>query len=157
MIGQVLTAGGIIPFVAFSSPVCHLLDHEQLFVGKLAPLLGKRKISTDTLQITYGAMILSFLGGPHWRITFTQYNSISPLTRVVRLGWGVVPSLMAWPLANAEKNIAIDGICAGLATAFTVDGCFRAMGLLPNSYFRLRVPPTAMAVICLQSNHKRWL
>ncbi len=39
----------------------------------------------------YAAVIVSFLGGIHWGLAFRQ-----PQPPVWLLGWGVVPSLVAW-------------------------------------------------------------
>ena len=157
MISAALTGSGIVPFVAFSHAGQRLIDHDSLYLHHVRKLVNRSQPFDQTsLQLTYGAAILSFLGGPHWGFAFSEYATTSKWVKAGRLGWGVMPSLIAWPFINCEKNLAIDGLSAGLATAFCVDGACAAARLLPSSYFRLRIIPTTFGILCMQSNHDRF-
>ena len=74
--------------------------------------------------IAYGAVIVSFLGGIHWG------SPTGPAHDGARL-WGVVPSLLAWPLLLLPSaRFALIGLAASLALCWAVDRTrFPAMGL----------------------------
>ncbi len=74
--------------------------------------------------IAYGAVIVSFLGGIHWG---SPTGAAHDAARV----WGVVPSLLAWPLLLVPSSrFALIGLAAALALCWAVDRArFPAMGL----------------------------
>ena len=103
------------------------------------------------LQIAYGAVILSFLGGPHWGFAF---SSPAGFSYGLRFLWGVTPSLIAWPALMMPQAPAIDLLSAGLGLTLTVDTTFALVGLLPVQYLMLRIPLTCVAIASLQSNNE---
>ena len=103
--------------------------------------------SLTRVQIAYGAMILSFLGGPHWGYGMTAGSS-----GAIRLLWGVTPSLIAWPAVLVPEPLGIDILSAGLISALTVDTIL--FGFKAPLYLTLRIPLTVVAVASLQSNNE---
>ena len=74
--------------------------------------------------VAYGAVIVSFLGGIHWGSATGAAHDGARL-------WGVVPSLLAWPLlVLPSSRLALIGVAASLALCWAVDRArFPAMGL----------------------------
>ena len=72
-----LAHAGLVPFVAGALLVWLVREDAHPYV-------------TAALS-AYAAVIVSFLGGIHWGLAFRQ-----PEPPTLLLGWGVVPSLVAW-------------------------------------------------------------
>ncbi len=64
----------------------------------------------------YAAVIVSFLGGIHWGLAFRENPAPARL-----LGWGVVPSLVAWVavMMPASAGLVIHGLM--LLACYAVD------------------------------------
>ena len=93
--------------------------------------------------ISYGAVIVSFLGGIHWG---SPTGAAHDAARV----WGVVPSLLAWPLLLLPTSrFALIGLAASLALCWAVDRArFPAMGL--SALLPLRALLSGVAILsCL--------
>ena len=56
------------------------------------------------IQVTYGAVMLSFLGALHWGMEFGGYGGSQGYPR---LWLGVAPLLVAWPTLALEPNMAL--------------------------------------------------
>ncbi len=93
--------------------------------------------------IAYGAVIVSFLGGIHWGSPTSAAHDGARL-------WGVVPSLLAWPLLLLPSaRIALIGVAAALALCWAVDRArYRSMGL--SALLPLRTLLSSVAMLsCL--------
>jgi len=79
----------------------------------------------------YGATITSFLGAIHWGFVMRDGSKQS----FVLLGWGVVPSLVAWIALLANPGPGLLVITGSLWACFAVDRLayprFQAQGWLP--------------------------
>jgi hypothetical protein len=58
----------------------------------------------ETIQITYGAIILSFLGALHWGMEFVAFGGSQGYKR---LALGVVPVLAAWPTTFLTHGVSL--------------------------------------------------
>jgi hypothetical protein len=120
---------GIIPFAALAA----------LYV------IGFEIAGRDTLSgfVTYGAVILSFLGGIRWGSAVAAGNG-----RSAGLGFSVLPSLWAFFfLWWAEPTTAAWGMFAGFVLLGLADGFFLVPGL-PAWMRRLRLRLTAAVAVC---------
>jgi Protein of unknown function (DUF3429) len=93
--------------------------------------------------VAYGAVIVSFLGGIHWGSPTGAAHDAARL-------WGVVPSLLAWPLLLLPPSRwALIGVAVALALCWAVDRRrFPAMGLA--ALLPLRTLLSSVAIIgCL--------
>jgi Protein of unknown function (DUF3429) len=93
--------------------------------------------------IAYGAVIVSFLGGIHWGSPTAAAHDSARL-------WGVVPSLLAWPLLLVpSSHLALIGLAASLALCWAVDRArFPAMDL--SALLPLRTLLSSVAILsCL--------
>ncbi len=124
---RALGFAGLLPFVA----------------GALAAALGPPAWHDGALRAltAYAAVIVSFLGGIHWGAPTDAAHDRARL-------WGVVPSLLAWPLLLLPSaRVALLGLAASLALCWAVDRArFASMGLA--RLLPLRTQLTAMAVLC---------
>lgn len=94
--------GGLVPFV----------------LGALLVWLVHEDVRHDVMfgLSAYAALIASFLGGIHWGLAFRHDE---PPT--AWLGWGVVPSLVAWPalLMPPHAGLVVQGVL--LVACYLVD------------------------------------
>lgn len=141
LIAILLGLAGLIPFVAGSYAALAYVDE----TGRLA-FLG---------LATYGAAILSFLGGVHWGIAL-QAGAAQPV-RVQRLRFAlsVVPSLLGWAallvvfLGLPKTGLA--ALAAGFVAVTVAEARATRARLLPTGYMGLRWVLSIIVVVCLVS------
>lgn len=98
-------------------------------------------------QLTYGAAILSFLGGARWGFALPESSPAKP--DWINLANSVVPPLLAWAAMLMGESIvaAVTMVCMGLGVSLHYD-----LGLLPTypSWFKaLRFVLTMVAFFSL--------
>lgn len=93
---------GLLPFVAGAALVWLVRPEVNPFVAQALA--------------AYAALIVSFLGGIHWGLAMRADPPAPAL-----LGWGVVPSLVAWPalLMRADAALVLHGLM--LLACYAVD------------------------------------
>ncbi|MDE2465512.1 MAG: DUF3429 domain-containing protein [Alphaproteobacteria bacterium] len=126
-----LTAAGALPFIGLAA---------------IAVAGGPLPTHAQGALLTYGAVILSFMGGIHWGFALTPLVRAAPSHRLLL---GVIPALIGWTATLLPQNI---GLCL-LALAFAVlpglDLAAIRTGAAPSWYGRLRVPVTVVVVAAL--------
>ncbi|KAK3235150.1 hypothetical protein CYMTET_54634 [Cymbomonas tetramitiformis] len=122
---------GAIPFIGLTAPFAAVLPLPEIMAGNEA-----------LWQTTYGAVILSFLGGVHWGACL---SGSSP----TRLLWSVTPSLLAWPACMLPASSATASLALSFLMAHAVDMTYARRGLLPPWYAALRWPLTTLATCSL--------
>lgn len=126
---------GAIPFIALAGAM-PFLD------GATRPLVARA-------LLTYGASILSFLGGIHWGLAIAPLREATPANLEARLILSVTPSLAAW------VALLIAGPTGLLLLAFAVVAMLFAdlratrLGEAPLWYPRLRIPLSCVVVATL--------
>ena len=99
---------------------------------------------------SYAAIILSFMGGIHWGLAIADHGAEARRgPSWARLGWSVLPALIAW---IAVLLPPLQGyLVIALAFAILLVGDLLAVrkGLAPAWYPRLRVPLTTLVLPCL--------
>eukprot|EP00205_Picochlorum_sp_RCC944_P001376 CAMPEP_0182606070 /NCGR_PEP_ID=MMETSP1330-20130603/980_1 /TAXON_ID=464278 /ORGANISM="Picochlorum sp., Strain RCC944" /LENGTH=189 /DNA_ID=CAMNT_0024824269 /DNA_START=115 /DNA_END=684 /DNA_ORIENTATION=- len=128
---------GAIPFIGLSSPVV-----DQFPV--ISSLTGIPESDFAKLQVSYGATILSFLGGVHWGLAMT---TLTPLKFTAeRYIWSVCPCLAAFPtmILPVQQAAAIQAALIGLV--YMTDRSWAKRGGLPLWYMKtLRGPLSLVA------------
>ena len=99
-----------------------VLGHGGLlpFVGGAAWLIAGPPETRDLaarVLTAYAATIVAFLGGIHWGLAFAMPGG--PTT--ARLGWGVVPSLIAWVAVMMPPSAGLVVHGAALLLCYAVD------------------------------------
>ena len=90
-----LGAGGLIPFLATSAPAQFVLPFDAL-LKPLRSAIGRPSLNATELQVTYGCVILSFLGAPHWGWALSSTaapRGVTALAALVGVGLILVLSL----------------------------------------------------------------
>jgi hypothetical protein len=128
--------GGLVPFVA--SSCCLLLN--------LLP-----ELPWQTMALSYGAIILSFLGGLHWAFAMTLLE-LSENQRRDRFVWSVIPSLIGWTSMALPISFATALLIAGFTCHFLQDLYVKKLALLPAWYLPLRIQLSVVACSCLLIN-----
>lgn len=95
---------------------------------------------------TYGAVILSFLGGIHWGMAIGRSNQM-PATSALVLS--VVPSLVSWGALLLSPRSGLLLLAAAVGAMFFVDANLTRRGLAPPWYPRLRLPLSIIVATCL--------
>ena len=117
--------GGAIPFVSLALASGVVCTEYVNYVG--------------LAQISYGACILTFLGGVHWGKEL-MLNGSSPDMKT--LTWSVMPSLFAWSAFSMPYHFGLYYLASGLVGAAVYDLNDKT---LPKWYRNLRVPLSILA------------
>ncbi len=134
MTGQVESRA--IPATPFLLGFAGLIPFWGLALGlHVAPVAGIESSFLDLALATYGAVILSFLGGIRWGLATQQADQgrLAPHYAIA-----VLPSLAAWAaLALPEPwRLAVLGLL--ILALGPIDASFARFGLAPPWYARLR-------------------
>jgi len=125
-----LGLAGLIPFMAAPA----YMYNAGVFLPSIA-----------TAQLTYGATILSFLGGVRWGLLASGSPLLPPTWS--QYSWSVTPSLVAWVALLIPNQPAATTLCvAGLTTALVLD--MKQQGY-PDWFRGLRLILTLGAVLSL--------
>lgn len=126
--------GGLVPFVFFAVATCVAPGYLVFYERAL---------------LTYGAVILSFVGALHWGFAMTLQR-LSTTQRQQAYAWSVVPALLAWlALLLEPATWASFLVVAGFLGNYWRDVCLARLATLPNWYLPLRLRLTAVACVCL--------
>ena len=138
------TAPGLVPAAGAPSRLAWALGIAGLFPFVAGAALqwfsppGWRMLAASAL-LTYGAVIVSFLGGIHWGLamrTATPANA--------RLVWGVIPSLLGWLAILLDAPWGHVVLTLSLLACLAVDrAVYRTMGL--SAWLPLRAVLTVVA------------
>jgi len=134
-----LTAAGAIPFVA-GAALAHLGQGETYAGFDVA------KSAAFAVQ-TYGAVILSFLGGIHWGMAIR--SAPAGQASGAWLTFSVLPSLIAWPALLLPPFVGLLLLGLGFAAMAGCDLVAAQRGAVPNWYPRLRIPVITVVVSCI--------
>lgn len=138
---------------AHGEPHEHPLIHNLGYAG-LIPLVGLALLVwlvTPDLQAwvalalaAYAALIVSFLGGIHWGIGWSQMAQ-APDSKT-HFVWGVVPSLLAWPGLVMPPYAGLAWLGLVLIVCYAVDRrLYRQAGL--GVWLKLRFRLSAVAAL----------
>jgi hypothetical protein len=101
---------------------------------------GWRMLAGSAL-LSYGALIVSFLGGIHWGLAM-RGRPLAP----ARLIWGVLPSLLGWLAVLLDSPWGQAVLAMSLLACFVVDrSVYRDLGL--QAWLPLRATLTTVATL----------
>lgn len=131
-----LGAGGLIPFIGLTA-AAHLLEGEQARTALHA-------------LVTYGAVILSFLGGIIWGLGIAGFGEgVERPREALRLTVSVLPSLFGWIALLFPTQTGLWLLAACFLMVLSVDLLMCKRGLAPRWYPALRWRLTGIVVLCL--------
>ena len=132
--------GGLLPFISLSLAT----------VG--ANFLGADARWFNAALLSYGAVILSFVGALHWGFAMTL-RDLSDSQRTAAFVGSIVPALVAWLALLAAPVIAVVLLVAGFAIHYGRDARLAAAAAvaadLPAWYLPMRFRLTCVACLSL--------
>jgi hypothetical protein len=114
---------GLVPFIGFAA-------------GALF-LTGDAAAAASHALLTYGATILSFLGGLYWGGALVK-PGLSSGQIALFLGVGVMPQLLGWAALLVPSPYGHAMTAAGLLALLALDRAAARAGLTPDWFLRLR-------------------
>jgi len=125
--------GGLLPFVG-TALLC-LLDpsHRGVWLEML---------------LTYGAVILSFVGALHWALAMVHPAAAGRSLNGV-YAWSVMPSLLGWLALLVAPPLGATLLIAGFLVHYRQDLRLAKLLPLPAWYLPLRLQLTTVACLCL--------
>ncbi len=145
-----LTLGlaGLIPFI-----LCALFAWLPDLLASLWPGSNGGQPSSELVRQkailglgTYGAVILSFLGGVRWGNVLSNKVQVR---RWVPLTLSVIPSLIAWPALLLPASWMLSILAAGFVLQYAADVEAVRQKILPAWYARLRTLLTTGTTVSL--------
>lgn len=92
-------------------------------------------LHAENVQITFGAVLLSFLGAIHWGFEFSRFGGELGNRRYVL---GLIPVMCAWPTLMLEPQIALVGQWAAFVATWFIDLRATTAGWAPKWYSSYR-------------------
>ena len=125
--------GGLVPFLALALLGALDANHRELW---------------QKMLLSYGAVILSFVGALHWAFAMvhpaTQGQAASGI-----YAWSVMPSLVAWVALLVSPALGTTLLLGGLLAHYRQDLRLARVLALPGWYLPLRLQLTLVASLCL--------
>ncbi|CAE6448717.1 unnamed protein product [Rhizoctonia solani] len=98
------------------------------------------------VQVTYGAVLLGFLGAVHWGLEFAKYGGEQGYKR---LALGVAPVLYAWPTLSLTPEVALAAQWAGFTALWWADSKATTAGWTPKWYSQYRFYLSILVGSCI--------
>ncbi|KAG6896818.1 hypothetical protein C0992_005859 [Termitomyces sp. T32_za158] len=98
------------------------------------------------IQVTYGAVMLSFLGALHWGMEFAGYGGNQGYKR---LCLGAAPVLFAWPTLALQPMMALTWQWFGFTALWYADAKVTALGWTPKWYSQYRFYLSILVGTCI--------
>ena len=136
LIARVLGYGGALPFL-----------YGAIAASQQMTILG---IAPDYLLLSYGAVILSFLGGLHWGRVIISHNANGRFDSAWLI-WSVCPSLLGWValLLSVKAGAVVLSLC--FLVVLQIDQKLFRGQIWPDWMQPLRLHLTLIAVASLTS------
>lgn len=99
-----------------------------------------------TLQVTYGGVMLSFLGALHWGMEIAGYGGHKGYSR---LALGTAPMLLAWSTLTMLPTLALATQWAGFTALWYADSKATMAGWTPKWYSQYRFYLSILVGTCI--------
>ncbi|THU80223.1 hypothetical protein K435DRAFT_768161 [Dendrothele bispora CBS 962.96] len=143
-------AGGI-PYIGASATTVYLAYETGLAASGI-PINIDPGVALTVLdqalnvQVTYGAVMLSFLGALHWGMEFAELGGRKGYAR---LALGAVPVIFAWLTLALQPMTALLVQCAGFSGLWWADAKATSMGWAPKWYSQYRFYLSILVGTCI--------
>ena len=132
---SLLGYGGAIPFLGLATCI-----YFKVALPVISPIEG---------LLTYGAVILSFVGALHWGCVMAHHEQVTPRLASLLYGWSVMPALIAWGALLMPDRIGATVMALCFVACWRIDMKVIGSGLWPAWMARLRLHLTSCAVASL--------
>nr|GAT58531.1 predicted protein [Mycena chlorophos] len=142
---------GTIPYLGTGATTVYLAHQASLAVtgqvGQVDPGVAITILDQAlNVQVTYGAVMLSFLGALHWGMEFAGFGGHQGYKR---LALGAVPVLVAWPTLALDPTMALAAQWAGFTALWWADLKATSLGWTPKWYAQYRFYLSILAGSCI--------
>ena len=127
--------GGALPFLGLAA-----CTYFNVALPGVSPVEG---------LLTYGAVILSFIGALHWGGVMAQHEQVVPRLASLLYGWSVMPALIAWAALLMPDRVGATVMALCFVACWRIDMRVIKSGLWPAWMARLRLHLTSCAVASL--------
>jgi len=134
---------GTMPYVGTTVSTLYYARSAGLFPEEAAIAIMD---ASAHIQVTYGAIILSFLGALHWGMEFAAYGGYKGYKR---LALGVAPLLAAWPTLAMEPHIALVAQWFAFTGLWYADMRVTEAGWTPRWYSQYRFYLSILVGSCI--------
>lgn len=143
-------AGGI-PYIGAAATTVYLAHEAGIAAAGLAPHIDPGVAITIldqalTVQMTYGAVMLSFLGALHWGMEFAEFGGRKGYSR---LALGAAPVLFAWPTLVLDPTMALAAQWCGFTALWYADSQVTGLGWTPTWYSQYRFYLSILTGTCI--------
>ncbi|KAF9449583.1 hypothetical protein P691DRAFT_702925 [Macrolepiota fuliginosa MF-IS2] len=143
-------AGGI-PYVGASITTVYLAYEANLAIHGVAIGIDPGVALTVldqalNLQVTYGSVMLSFLGALHWGMEIAGYGGQKGYAR---LALGTAPMLIAWSTLGMQPTIALVTQWVGFTGLWLADSKATTAGWTPKWYSQYRFYLSILVGTCI--------
>ncbi|CAK5277194.1 unnamed protein product [Mycena citricolor] len=139
-------AGGI-PYIGAAATTVYLAREATLATSTIDHSTALNVLNEAlNLQVTYGAVMLSFLGALHWGMEFAGYGGYQGNRRLIL---GVAPVLFAWPTLALDPTMALCAQWAGFTTLWWADSWATVSGWTPKWYAQYRFYLSILTGVCI--------
>ena len=132
---SLLGYGGALPFLGLAA-----CTYFKVALPGVSPVEG---------LLTYGAVILSFIGALHWGVVMAQHEQVVPRLASLLYGWSVMPALIAWAALLMPDRVGATVMALCFVACWRIDMRVIKSGLWPAWMARLRLHLTSCAVASL--------
>ncbi|CAG7851953.1 SubName: Full=Probable MNN4-regulates the mannosylphosphorylation {ECO:0000313/EMBL:CCA66657.1} [Serendipita indica DSM 11827] len=98
------------------------------------------------VQVTYGAVMLGFLGAIHWGLEFAQFNGSKGAPRLLL---GIAPTIVGWATLGLDPGLALVAQWAGFTGLWLADMRATAAGWTPVWYSQYRFYLSILVGTCI--------
>ncbi|KAE8224620.1 hypothetical protein CF319_g2505 [Tilletia indica] len=133
-------AAGVIPYVTTAGASIYLARQAWLVGNGIDTHLDLDTaqallLHAQNIQVSYGAIMLSFLGAIHWGFEFSKFGGTVGNRRYVL---GLVPVALAWPTLLLNPSLALVSQWATFVTIWFIDLKATNAGWAPKWYSTYR-------------------
>jgi hypothetical protein len=105
----------------------------------------------EPMLISYGAIILSFMGGVHWGLAMIKSTGEDAHVQPWHFALSVTPALIGWVATQLETSPALAVLAVAFLTLLIVDTAWASGNCAPAWYGRLRLQLTSAVLACLSA------
>jgi len=142
---------GGLPYIGASATTVYLAHQAQLAASGVVIGIDPGVALTVldqalNIQVTYGAVMLSFLGALHWGMEMAGYGGQKGYAR---LGLGAAPMLVAWPTLAMQPMMALVVQWMGFTCLWLADSKVTTAGWTPKWYSQYRFYLSILVGSCI--------
>ncbi|KAF9645654.1 hypothetical protein BDM02DRAFT_3156813 [Thelephora ganbajun] len=142
---------GALPYLGTSGTVIYLANQASLAaqgaLSNIDPGVALTLLDRAlNIQVTYGAVMLSFLGALHWGMEFSEYGGYKGYQRLML---GAAPVLIAWPTLAMGPTTALVVQWLGFTGLWYADVRATAQGWTPKWYSQYRFYLSFLVGTCI--------